>query len=147
VLHELLPATFPSGEGTDLAGIVLETGTDVTDFGVGDAVLGYSWTRSSHATHTVVPATQLIGKPEALPWEVAGALDVAGTTADARRAPPERRSAVIRRSRSVETVGDHVGQGLGRGFDLPVLRQDHVDVEGGGGLGLDDDEVVDVRRG
>ncbi|MDQ2812899.1 MAG: NADP-dependent oxidoreductase [Actinomycetota bacterium] len=80
-LHELLPATFPSGEGTDLAGIVLETGTDVKDLDVGDAVLGYSWTRSSHATHTVVPATQLIGKPEALPWEVAGALDVAGTTA------------------------------------------------------------------
>jgi len=80
-LHELLPATFPLGEGTDLAGIVLETGTDVKAFGVGDAILGYSWTRSSHATHTVVPATQLIGKPEALPWEVAGALDVAGTTA------------------------------------------------------------------
>lgn len=90
-LHELLPATFPSGEGTDFAGIVLETGTEVKDFGVGDAVLGYSWTRSSHATHTVVPATQLIGKPEALPWEVAGALDVAGTTAYAavRAAAPE----------------------------------------------------------
>ncbi len=41
VLHELLPATFPSGEGTNLAGTVLDTGTDVTDFGVGDAVLGY----------------------------------------------------------------------------------------------------------
>jgi len=81
VLHELLPATFPSGEGTDLAGVVLDTGADVTNFGVGDAVLGYSWTRSSHATHTVVPATQLIGKPDALAWEVAGALDVAGTTA------------------------------------------------------------------
>ncbi len=80
-LHEHLPATFPSGEGTDLAGIVLETGTDVKDFGVGDAVLGYSWTRSSHATHTVVPATQLVSKPQVLPWEVAGALDVAGTTA------------------------------------------------------------------
>jgi len=81
VLHELLPAILPSGEGTDLAGIVLEIGTDVKDFGVGDAVLGYSWTPSIHATHAAVPATQLIGKPEALPWEVAGALDVAGTTA------------------------------------------------------------------
>jgi len=80
-LHERLPATFPSGEGIDLAGIVLETGSEVKDLGVGDAVLGYSWTRSSHATHTIVPATQLIGKPGALPWEVAGALDVAGTTA------------------------------------------------------------------
>lgn len=83
VLHERLPATFPSGEGTDLAGIVVETGPDVEDFSTGDAVLGFSWTRSSHASHTVVPATQLIRKPEALPWEVAGALDVAGTTASA----------------------------------------------------------------
>ncbi len=80
-LHERLPATFPSGQGTDLAGTVLETGTGVEAFSVGDAVLGYSWTRSSHATHTVVPAAQLISKPETLPWEVAGALDVAGTTA------------------------------------------------------------------
>jgi len=81
VLHELLPGTFPSGEGTDFAGVVLETGTGVADIGVGDAVLGYAWNRSSHATHTVVPATQLIAKPDALDWEVAGALDVAGTTA------------------------------------------------------------------
>ena len=81
VLHDRLPAVFPSGEGTDLAGIVLGTGAEVSQVAVGDAVLGYSWTRSSHATHTVVPATQLISKPPALPWEVAGALDVAGTTA------------------------------------------------------------------
>jgi NADPH:quinone reductase len=80
-LHDLLPATFPSGEGTDLAGIVIETGAGVDNFRSGDAVLGYSWARSSHATHTVVPATQLIHKPAALPWEVAGSLDVAGTTA------------------------------------------------------------------
>lgn len=80
-LHERLPATFPSGEGTDLAGIVLQTGPGVEEFGTGDEVLGFSWSRSSHATHTVVPAAQLIHKPGALSWEVAGALDVAGTTA------------------------------------------------------------------
>lgn len=80
-LHERLPATFPSGEGSDLAGTVLETGPGVEDFRSGDAVLGFSWTRSSHATHTVVPATQLVRKPDALPWEVAGALYVAGTSA------------------------------------------------------------------
>jgi NADPH2:quinone reductase len=80
-LHELLPATFPSGEGTDLAGVVLEVGPDVQEFRRGDEVLGFSWQRSSHATHTVVPATQLVRKPDGLAWEVAGALDVAGTTA------------------------------------------------------------------
>lgn len=81
VLHELLPATFPSGEGTDLAGVVLGIGPGVEGLSAGEPVLGYSWTRSSHATHTVVPATQLIHKPDGLSWGVAGALDVAGTTA------------------------------------------------------------------
>jgi NADPH2:quinone reductase len=80
-LHERLPATFPSGEGSDLAGMVLETGPGVEEFGPGDAVLGFSWTRSSHAAHTVVPVTQLIAKPDPLPWEVAGALYVAGLSA------------------------------------------------------------------
>lgn len=81
VLHERFPATFPSGEGTDFAGIVVQTGSGVEEFRPGDEVLGFSWKRSSHATHTVVPATQLILKPAGLAWEVAGALDVAGTTA------------------------------------------------------------------
>ncbi|MDQ2789034.1 MAG: NADP-dependent oxidoreductase [Actinomycetota bacterium] len=80
-LHDMLPATFPSGEGTDLAGVVLQVGPGVQKFHAGDEVLGFSWLRSSHATHTVVPEAQLIAKPAGLAWEVAGALDVAGTTA------------------------------------------------------------------
>src|ERR1700760_992892 len=73
--------TFPSGEGSDLAGVVVATGPDVTAFRLGDEVLGYSWTRSSHATHAVVPVTQLIGKPAGMSWEVAGSLYVVGVTA------------------------------------------------------------------
>src|SRR6201992_4212380 len=75
--------TFPSGEGSDLAGVVVATGPDVTAFGRGDEVLGYSWTRSSHATHTVVPVTQLIRKPAGMAWDVAGSLYVVGVTAHA----------------------------------------------------------------
>ncbi|HEY2523283.1 MAG TPA: FAD-binding protein, partial [Streptosporangiaceae bacterium] len=73
--------TFPSGEGSDLAGVVVATGPDVTAFQLGDEVLGYSWTRSSHATHAAVPVTQLIRKPAGMSWEVAGALYVVGVTA------------------------------------------------------------------
>ena len=36
----------------------------VDAFPVGDDVLGFSWPRSSHATHTSVPVTQLIRKPQ-----------------------------------------------------------------------------------
>ncbi len=80
-LHHRFPATFPSGLGSDLAGVVLETGRHVTDFTPGDEVLGYSWQRSSHATHAAVPAAQLIRKPGELSWPVAGSLYVAACTA------------------------------------------------------------------
>lgn len=80
-LHDIAPATFPSGQGSDLAGVVSAVGEGVTEFTVGDEVLGYSWTRSSQAEHAVVPVTQLIRKPPQLSWEVAGALYVVGCTA------------------------------------------------------------------
>ncbi|MGO8873902.1 MAG: NADP-dependent oxidoreductase [Acidimicrobiales bacterium] len=80
-LHDRFPAAFPSGQGSDLAGVVTAVGDGVDEFAVGDEVLGYSWRRSSHATHVAVPTTQLIRKPPALSWEVAGALYVVGCTA------------------------------------------------------------------
>jgi NADPH2:quinone reductase len=80
-LHERFPATFPSGEGSDLAGVVIKVGSGVRDFAVGDEVLGFSFQRSSHATHASVPVDQLIHKPSQLSWEVAGSLYVVGATA------------------------------------------------------------------
>src|ERR1700751_5524176 len=80
-LHEMFPATFPSGEGSDLAGVVTAVAPGVTEFSVGDEVLGFSFRRSSHATHTAVPVGQLIRKPPQLSWEVAGSLYVVGATA------------------------------------------------------------------
>ncbi|WP_068182859.1 NADP-dependent oxidoreductase [Mycobacterium sp. UM_CSW] len=80
-MHDMFPATFPSGEGSDLAGVVTAVGPGVTAFSVGDEVLGFSFRRSSHATHTAVPVGQLIRKPPELSWEVAGSLYVAGVTA------------------------------------------------------------------
>ena len=43
----MFPATFPSGEGSDLAGIVESVGVDVTAVGVGDEVIGYSDNRNA----------------------------------------------------------------------------------------------------
>ncbi|MFJ4626528.1 NADP-dependent oxidoreductase [Streptomyces sp. NPDC088847] len=80
-MHDIFPATFPSGQGSDLAGVVTEVGDGVTEFSPGDEVLGFSWQRSSQATHVVVPVSQLILKPAALSWEVAGSLYVVGCTA------------------------------------------------------------------
>ena len=80
-LDKMWPATFPSGEGSDLAGIVHSVGEGVARFAPGDEVLGWSENRSSHAEYAVIPATQLIPKPPALSWEAAGSLYVVGATA------------------------------------------------------------------
>ncbi|MBN7550799.1 NADP-dependent oxidoreductase [Mycobacteroides abscessus subsp. abscessus] len=81
MLHDRFPATFPSGQGSDLAGVVVEAGHGVARFTPGDEVFGYTDNRASHAEFVVVPASQLVTKPEGLSWEVAGSLFVAGTTA------------------------------------------------------------------
>ncbi|GAA5069873.1 NADP-dependent oxidoreductase [Nocardia callitridis] len=80
-MHEQFPSTFPSGEGSDFAGRIAEIGAGVGGVAVGDAVLGFTDARASHATHVVVPADQVTRKPDALDWNVAATLYVAGTTA------------------------------------------------------------------
>jgi len=77
---ERWPVEFPSPQGRDLAGVVLEVGPGVVGFARGDEVMGYV-DRGAQATHVVVPQRQLLAKPPALSWEVAGSLYVAGTTA------------------------------------------------------------------
>ncbi len=80
-LHERWPATFPSGQGSDLAGVVAETGLGVTAFALGDEVIGYTDDRASQAEYVVVEEQHLTAKPASVPWEVAGGLFVAGATA------------------------------------------------------------------
>ena len=81
LLHSRWPAVFPSGQGSDLAGIVAETGPEVTGFAAGDEVIGYTDDRASQAEYVLVEAGHLTAKPQGVPWEVAGSLFVAGATA------------------------------------------------------------------
>ena len=78
---ERWPATFPSGQGSDLAGIVEELGPGVTTVAVGDEVIGFTNNRSSQAELVVVGAGDLVPRPANVSWSQAGALFVAGTTA------------------------------------------------------------------
>ncbi len=80
-LHARWPATFPSGQGSDLAGVVERLGPGVTTVAAGDEVIGWVDTRSAQAEYAVVDADNLAAKPAEVPWEVAGALGVAGFTA------------------------------------------------------------------
>ena len=81
LLHSRWPATFPSGQGSDLAGVVAATGAGVTGFATGDEVIGYTDNRASQAEYVVVEEQNLTARPAGVPWEVAGALCVAGATA------------------------------------------------------------------
>jgi NADPH:quinone reductase-like Zn-dependent oxidoreductase len=81
LMHERWPATFPSGQGSDLAGVIAEVGAGVEGFAVGDEVIGFTNDRASQAELVVVDAQNLTPRPSAVPWEAAGALFVTGTTA------------------------------------------------------------------
>lgn len=119
-VHDRLPATFPSGEGSDLAGVVTSVGDGVDGFAVGDEVLGYSWSRSSHATHVSVPTSQLIHKPPQVSWEAAGSLYVVGCTAYAAvRAVDPKEGETVAVSAATGGVGTVVVQLLG-------VRRAHV---------------------
>src|ERR1700742_3017237 len=78
---QLFPSTFPSGQGSDLAGVIEEVGAGVGGFSPGDEVIGFSNKRASQAELVVVEAGALPRKPENVPWEVAGSLYVVGVTA------------------------------------------------------------------
>jgi NADPH:quinone reductase-like Zn-dependent oxidoreductase len=83
LLHERWPATFPSGQGSDLAGVVVEVADGVTGVAVGDEVIGFTHDRASQAELVAVDADHLVPRPPGVPWEVAGALFVVGATAHA----------------------------------------------------------------
>jgi NADPH:quinone reductase-like Zn-dependent oxidoreductase len=78
---ERWPATFPSGQGSDLAGVGEEVGADVANVAVGDEVIGFANDRSSQAELVLVESGNLVPRPRNVSWEQAGALFVAGTTA------------------------------------------------------------------
>jgi NADPH:quinone reductase-like Zn-dependent oxidoreductase len=80
-LHERWPATFPSGQGSDFAGVVERLGAGVTAVAEQDEVIGWVDTRSSQAEYVVADQDDLAPRPSGLPWEVAGAIPVAGFTA------------------------------------------------------------------
>ncbi|ULH14139.1 NADP-dependent oxidoreductase (plasmid) [Deinococcus sp. KNUC1210] len=81
VFKDTWPSSFPSGQGSDFAGVIEAVGEGVESTQPGAEVIGFTHERASQADFVVVPQEQVTPKPANVPWEVAGALFVAGTTA------------------------------------------------------------------
>jgi len=81
VFAQRWPATFPSGQGSDLAGVVAAVGPEVTGVRDGDEVIGFTDDRASHAQLVLVDQANVIPRPAGVSWDAAGSLYVAGTTA------------------------------------------------------------------
>lgn len=76
-------ATAPDaamGLGSDVAGVVDEVAADVTAFAVGDEVLG-STAGPAYAEQALANVADLVSRPAAVPWPVAGGLAGTGRTA------------------------------------------------------------------
>jgi NADPH:quinone reductase-like Zn-dependent oxidoreductase len=121
MMAQQFPSTFPSGQGSDLAGIVVAAGPGVTGFAAGDEVIGYTDNRASQAEFVLVEAGNLTAKPAEVPWPVAGALFVAGATAYAAvRAVAPVKGDVLVVSGAAGGVGSIVVQ-LARRADATVI--------------------------
>jgi len=73
---------LPAGIGLEVAGVVTAVGEGVSDFVVGDAVLGgVSGGAGGFAEHTLVRAAETVAKPEEISFTDAAVLPVAGATA------------------------------------------------------------------
>jgi NADPH:quinone reductase-like Zn-dependent oxidoreductase len=82
-MHSAFPADFPSGQGSDFAGVIAEVGERVDSLKVGDEVIGFSDGRNAQAESVTISADHVIPKPHGVSWDAAASLFVAGTTARA----------------------------------------------------------------
>src|ERR1700755_2428304 len=83
---QLFPSTFPSGQGSDLAGVIEKVGAGAggffpSGFCARDEEVRFTNKTPSRAKLVLVEPGVLTRKPANLSWEVAGGLFVSGTTA------------------------------------------------------------------
>ncbi len=64
-------AKFPCFLGHEVAGIVIDMGSEVPNFKQGDRVTGVAYSRSGFATHIIEPAQMFVKVPASIPLEFA----------------------------------------------------------------------------
>jgi len=84
-LDGMLETVFPVVPGWDVSGVVVRPGVSVTEFAVGDEVIGYVredfLSRGTFAEYVAAPVRTLARKPGNLTWEEAAGLPLVGLTA------------------------------------------------------------------
>ncbi|SMQ15215.1 NADPH:quinone reductase [Streptomyces sp. Ag82_O1-12] len=84
-LDGILAPVFPVVPGWDVSGIVVRPGVAVSEFGVGDEVIGYVredfLSRGTFAEYVAAPVRTLARKPRNLSFEEAAGLPLVGLTA------------------------------------------------------------------
>ncbi|NUO44990.1 MAG: NADP-dependent oxidoreductase [Streptomyces sp.] len=84
-MDRMLEAAFPVVPGWDVSGVVVQPGVSVTEFAVGDEVIGYVredfLSRGTFAEYVAAPVRTLARKPRNLTWEEAAGLPLVGLTA------------------------------------------------------------------
>ena len=77
----LYPLKLPSGLGLEGAGIIIEVGSNVTNFKAGDKVAYAAIPLGSYSTHRNFPANKLVKIPDGVDFEIAA---TAGIQANAQ---------------------------------------------------------------
>ncbi len=131
--------------GADMAGVVEAVGAGVTRFAVGDAVFGAA--RGALADYVCAGAERLAAKPEALSFEAAAALPVAGLTAlqalrDKGALQPGQALLVLGASGGVGTFAVQIGKMFGARV-TGVCGTANVELV----RSLGADRVIDYRTG
>jgi len=78
-MKQAMPATFPMTIGQDFAGEVVDVGSAVTQFAVGDRVFGFA--QGTYAEYAAAPASTVAAIPNSMDFTTAAALPTAGSTA------------------------------------------------------------------
>ncbi|MCX4760840.1 NADP-dependent oxidoreductase [Streptomyces sp. NBC_01275] len=84
-LDPIFDAVFPVVPGWDVSGVVVQLGFSVTEYAIGDEVMGYVredfLSRGTFAEYVGAPVRTLARKPRNLTWEEAAGLPLVGLTA------------------------------------------------------------------
>jgi NADPH:quinone reductase-like Zn-dependent oxidoreductase len=96
-MRQVFPLQFPFTPGGDFSGVVDSVGQGVTDFQVGDEVIGYSMPGGAYAEFLAIDAQKIALKPKSVGHVEAASLALVGQTAMQmlERAGVERGSAVL----------------------------------------------------